>query len=1064
MTGSRKTNVPAIPAIKRGDSASLERAMEAIKEATEVGFGRRGEPLDRFVTLRELQDGGIAQISGNGRGGAVIVAPGGNSGPGDGAPIFDPDPPDYGENDFTVPPAPTGVTGRGVPVNKIMVTWNPPNYGNHLKAEIFCLLEKPNGDAPTLGEVQADLAAAKVGEADGTIFMHTDLANVTRPGQSPLDMALNPAKRYYWVRFVSFAQVRGPFAPLNGAMIQMALDPVAVLDAMIGNITASSIYSNLRGWMGSLPNDPILAAGGIRRYVNQQDALIIGEFNELEAIIGTNVPGDPNLTLFQWLRQVNAVANANSAQLSDITTWQAALSMAANGGEEAQAYTVTSYTGTSHENFAIDMWVAPGSPPFVVGDSFVVSAPSTGLFGPANGRTVVAANVFTMSQTIQRIIVVRSPELAVFPITFLYDFTGPNNLNTRLVRVNPDAVDFVDFIATVQRNIFVAVDPDTALAHELNLVRAQIGEVGAETQVLNQAFASIDGRLENLWSVRMQQQANGLTFSAGFGLGLETDSSTGESISTFLVNANQFAIMGPQGPGVLVTGYERISGTRARLVVASEAHGLVAWNGGPPPMVGNPPHEAAYRITLVIPDDPNVRIPVDPEEGDPDPPPVEIGNPLLSLRNKEFFVRLVGGGVGFDGSSAPYIEIEEVTGANVFPNISTAPTSVGRYILWQTQYWDPVKVARLNYSALPPNNIPFIVDTLRNVVGIRGSLIVDGLISATAGTFGTLTAATAFIQQLQAEVVNANVVIGQRLIAGTPGSGALTAGAYDAISNYIVEMNNPVTNQFPLRLWKPSTQSMAFGLDRLGNLFVGGNMSVGGNAVIATNDILPGAGQSANAVLFSVGGVGADADQSKYAIWVGPKNVYGTNGGGRRESNALFFIKENGRAGFNADLFLGSGALALPSVAAQTEASQNPGAVYDMPTSSTIRATSLVQSAISVNGIRIRANRDGGVAPTIVTVSGLLVAAGTPGGGNDKFFKIRAELTDTGGTPVAGGLIQEFIQDDYSPECMPFSMSNVMNVPASPNYRVKITVETIASTKPMSIIRGWNVVAMQVGA
>src|SRR5690606_12993538 len=129
----RKTKVPAIPAIGRSQN-EIDLALKALKESVEVGYGRRGDPLDRFVTLRELGDAGIAKVN-VGRGGAAVVGPGDGGGDDPGAPIFDPGDPDFGDDDFTPPPAPTGVAVHHIAPSGLMVTWNPPDYHNHAYAE-----------------------------------------------------------------------------------------------------------------------------------------------------------------------------------------------------------------------------------------------------------------------------------------------------------------------------------------------------------------------------------------------------------------------------------------------------------------------------------------------------------------------------------------------------------------------------------------------------------------------------------------------------------------------------------------------------------------------------------------------------------------------------------------------------------------------------------------------------------------------------------------------------------------------------------------------------------------
>ena len=55
-----ETKVPAIKNIPAQVDTETKLALESIKEALEVRLGRRGDPKDRAVTLRELIDSGLA--------------------------------------------------------------------------------------------------------------------------------------------------------------------------------------------------------------------------------------------------------------------------------------------------------------------------------------------------------------------------------------------------------------------------------------------------------------------------------------------------------------------------------------------------------------------------------------------------------------------------------------------------------------------------------------------------------------------------------------------------------------------------------------------------------------------------------------------------------------------------------------------------------------------------------------------------------------------------------------------------------------------------------------------
>ena len=55
------TKVPAIKNIPAKLDYETKATLESIKEALEVRLGRRGDPRDRAVTLRELIDSGLAK-------------------------------------------------------------------------------------------------------------------------------------------------------------------------------------------------------------------------------------------------------------------------------------------------------------------------------------------------------------------------------------------------------------------------------------------------------------------------------------------------------------------------------------------------------------------------------------------------------------------------------------------------------------------------------------------------------------------------------------------------------------------------------------------------------------------------------------------------------------------------------------------------------------------------------------------------------------------------------------------------------------------------------------------
>jgi len=1006
--GVRKTQVPAIPAIGRTPN-EVDAALKATKEALEVGYGRRGDPLDRFVTIRDLTDANLVGTAMSGGVVTVTAPPDTGTGP-PGAPIFDPGDPDFGDTDYTAPPAPENVQVHHIAPSGLMVTWDPPDYSNHAYAEVFRLPQNADGSAPTFDIAASGFDPTKpvgpgnvhpnyAGRADGTIFTDSDLARITQTGQSAIDAALNPTTYYYWVRFVSTASVVGPYAPManQGAAGQLSIDPALVLGQLITNVQNSATYRQLVGqFFNTSAFDPIMQAGGVTNYIATLDDALHGQINQqLIRIIGVSDQPDGEQTVIDRIGYVQGIAEADHANLQEVNVWQAALSSAAanNGGSGIpvgsgtiwSAYrwpdapdTVMLFTDLSGS----ESWLA-------IGYTVTIDTPDNSPIASIRGQRVISAlNGQAVTVTV--------PGNSV-PIgnTTLGDCTISGS-------GGGGSDSFVDYIASIFHNVYVSVDPSTAIGQELNAISAQIGDVSSEVQQLSSAVTRIDGTQSSSWTVRMRQtQAGGLVYAAGFGLGLDTSQNadgTFDTLSTFLINANQFAVMGAGAAGAVINSISS-NGSTATVSLSSSQHGI---------QIGA--QNAVFAVTDGNLDGSNQ-------------------NPLASM-----------------SIAGMAVDVMNVSGATV----TVKRTDNGSFS-------SASGLAPYKNALMPAPNIPFVIDTTRNVVGIRGKLVVDGLVRATTGDFDTLTATTAFIKTLQAQVVNANVVIGQRLIAGTPGSGALDSGAYEAISNFIVELNNPVTNQYPLRYWKPSTGQMVFGLDQQANLFVGGNMSVGKNATIATT------GQS----VLSIGGAGAENDGSQYPLWIGPRANYGNNGAGRTEASALFFVREtaNGtaRAGFNSDLFLGDSGLMLPTL----NGKNGSGATWGSPPGSlNPRAASIVKTVVSDRRLNVKPTRSGGAPYVLIIVSGTLSTQST--GGNDhKGYLLKATLTGSNANigyddPDSSGiLIQEQVVDDFSPEVWPFTIMGVVRAPPSPNYWVRLNLKTIDEAD-FSIMKDWNVIAMNV--
>lgn len=515
--------------------------------------------------------------------------------------------------------------------------------------------------------------------------------------------------------------------------------------------------------------------------------------------------------------------------------------------------------------------------------------------------------------------------------------------------------------------------------------------------------------LDQLWTVRMERTLpDGSIVAAGFGLGITEDVPNGSARSLFAVNADKFAIMGSGTPYVPLTSFT----------------------------VGGDPTFATCGMSSTANFQVGQAITFKHKTGQ---------SPLENLE-----------GVITVKTSTTLVVQKSVPG---FTPPNQAPPSPN----WPFAQPDDVFITGAT-------NIPFIVDTLNSVVGIRGKLVVDGLIRATAGDFNSLSANTAFIASLRAGIVNANMLVGQSIIAGDGLPDGATVNDISQLDAWIVQISRVAPGGYPLRIWNPKRytanpsgafQILAFSAgnpisaipdERVPNLYLNGDFRLGGNAVLNL--------RNGGAV-----GMGAkSSDGVAYTFWCG-SDIDWNKPYGQMDNNGAFWIRprlasepgpNNFRAGFNLDLFLGNNALEVPSVAA----GEGPGANIIVGSNS-IRADRAVYSALSPGTIRVRALRNGGVAATQVTVSGYLVSndEGTSANGDDKFFRLSAYLQIQDGT---GGvyLIQDWYIDDYSPEAFPFTMCRTINaIPGT--YRVLVNVQRIED-RGMSIMKGWGVTAFQV--
>lgn len=546
---------------------------------------------------------------------------------------------------------------------------------------------------------------------------------------------------------------------------------------------------------------------------------------------------------------------------------------------------------------------------------------------------------------------------------------------------------------------FIGVGPDNG--EDFETLRA----AGGLTRMTNRAG--------ELYSVKIQQNhPSGLSVAAGFGLGFLVDDE-GESTSLFAVSADKFAIMGS---------------TR--------------WWGGT--FTQNPgiPHRAVLG-----------------------------GFNSLEFSNGPF---RVGDRIIFSafGRFLPLDALEcEVTASSQYSmTVETIAPTGGTQPAFPalTAGTTPQDALKFGHAT----NIPFVVDTQRGIVGIRGKLVVDGLVRATEGEFDNLSANSAFFNVARARIMAADVFVGERFVAGAILDANGEPIGLDTYNDWIVEMSRPQPGMSPFRIYNPRNFNAGNPGSRLfevtsggtidgryvpGGLYVNGNLSIGGNGIFNLRD----GGAVAMGALSS--------DNWRYTFWCGTDSAYGRTAAemegytvnGNVAHGGFFWIRKDGKAGFNVDLFLGQNALALPSASVN-----GPGATLtaEQP-SAEFRANAGVAypEALSASTFVLRGLKDGRPADNLIIVSGMLASVTDASDGRDKAFKLEAWL-EPAATPGANQtLLHTAIYDDVYQECFPFTIMGIANVNTN-TYRVRLKVTRMATNeREMAIIQNWKVIALQLG-
>ncbi|MDR5825782.1 host specificity protein J [Caballeronia sp. LZ043] len=103
-------------------------------------------------------------------------------------------------------------------------------------------------------------------------------------------------------------------------------------------------------------------------------------------------------------------------------------------------------------------------------------------------------------------------------------------------------------IAAVQTETQARIDADSAQASQITTIQSTANNAQALAQTASNSYADINGRVAASYQIKTQITANGRTYIAGIGVGVDNTSGTVES--QVLVAASRFAVLDPNGSAV----------------------------------------------------------------------------------------------------------------------------------------------------------------------------------------------------------------------------------------------------------------------------------------------------------------------------------------------------------------------------------------------------------------------------------------------------------------------------------------------------------------------------------
>jgi len=477
---TKGTKVPALKNIPAKTDPELRATLNSMKEAQEVRLGRRGDPRDRAITLRELIDSGLAiELRNNpfdpnaGVGALDFIpnVPGGN---------------------LAVPPAPTGLEASGA-FTEIIVSWNDAQYGNHAYTEVWRSRNDDIGGATLVTTTNS--------------FIVTDVVGYNQ-------------EYYYWVRFVSTSNVSGPFNKTNGVKATTLEDIAAVMEQLSEELSNLPGYTALTTLITNADVAVAATAATVIRASSSPSTRPDGT-----ALSGNDVWFDiddgqvytRNTANNAWV----AGRDATLVSLFGSTSFTGSTLSGAMATAQGDIVTVTNAQSSTASSLT--------SLTSTVGTN--TSAIATEATTRANADTALSTLITNLTSTVSG----NTSAISTEATTRANADTALSTLITNLTSTVSGNTSAISTEATTRANA------DSANATSISNLSTTVGTTNSNVSTLQTSVSNLEGDADAMFVIQVATESNGSKSAAGMVIGSNASSGSGAQ-SYVQFQADKFAI------------------------------------------------------------------------------------------------------------------------------------------------------------------------------------------------------------------------------------------------------------------------------------------------------------------------------------------------------------------------------------------------------------------------------------------------------------------------------------------------------------------------------------------